>query len=107
MKILVVEDDESVRGMIRAALTQAGYTVEAAASGIEALPVAMRNRPDAILMDLHAAGTEEVLKLRIPVLYLCGDPRERVRPLLQKPFTIHDLLEGVTSLLRAQGARGV
>src|SRR5206468_2477028 len=51
-EVLVVEDDEAVRAMMRSALAEAGYRVQAAANGQGALAVLRVRRPDAIVLDL-------------------------------------------------------
>jgi two-component system alkaline phosphatase synthesis response regulator PhoP len=50
--ILVVDDAESLRTMVKSYLTQEGYRVVTAANGREALFVARQERPDLILLDL-------------------------------------------------------
>ena len=52
-KILVVEDYNDTRVMLRTALEQAGYRVIEAATGAEAVEAAARDHPDLILMDLN------------------------------------------------------
>ncbi len=51
-RILVVDDDESIREVLAAFLTDAGMTVDTAADGMEALEVFQRQRPDAVLLDV-------------------------------------------------------
>ena len=50
--ILVVDDVESLRTMVRSYLTQEGFRVVTAANGREALFVARQERPDLIVLDL-------------------------------------------------------
>jgi len=51
--ILVVEDQEDNRRILRDLLTNAGYEIIEAENGEEALAVAARERPDLILMDIQ------------------------------------------------------
>lgn len=51
-RVLVVEDDEATRAVICELLSDAGYTVEAAADGAAALELLRRRRPDAIVLDV-------------------------------------------------------
>lgn len=51
-KVMVVEDDNSLREIYSIRLTAEGYEVVSAADGEEALAVAVRERPDLILSDV-------------------------------------------------------
>ena len=52
-KILLVDDDKEFRTVMALALESYGYAVIEAADGVAALDVLRRERPDAILSDLH------------------------------------------------------
>ena len=54
--ILIVEDYEDVRGMLKVLLESERFQVLEAGSGSEALEVIKKQRPDAILMDLALPG---------------------------------------------------
>lgn len=54
--ILVVDDSRTVVHMLKSALTQAGYTVLAAADGERGIQLARSHRPDLILMDVIMPG---------------------------------------------------
>jgi DNA-binding response OmpR family regulator len=78
--ILVVEDDESMRELLRLHLTTAGYAVRVASDGIEAGHAVLGITPDLIITDVrmpHMSGFELVEALRqdpamadIPVIFL-------------------------------------
>lgn len=51
--ILVVEDSNDTRNVLNFSLTKNGYKVLTAVNGEEAISVALRERPDLILMDLN------------------------------------------------------
>src|SRR5579862_6765602 len=51
-RILVVDDDASIRRVIHACLSSAGYTVEEASDGAQALDAMAVRRPDLVLLDL-------------------------------------------------------
>ena len=52
-RILVVEDQEDLRGVLRDLLTGSGYDVAEAADGREGVAKAQSQRPDLILMDIQ------------------------------------------------------
>lgn len=90
-RILVVDDDESIRGLLRMHLTAAGYEVQVAADAIAAGYSVLQAPPDLIITDVnmpHMDGFEFVAALkadtslpRIPVIFLTsvedGDSRGR------------------------------
>jgi len=57
MRILVIEDSDSVRQMIETLVSARGHEVEAVPTGSKGIDSAMANPPDAILLDLHLAGS--------------------------------------------------
>ncbi len=100
--VLVVDDEEPVRETLRLFLTKAGYEVEVAVDGQQALQmVHMRSPPDVILLDLVMpvmSGFEVLSALRvipewteIPVVVLTGRigysaANLQADALLEKPF---------------------
>ena len=78
--ILVVDDDESIRDLLRLHLSAAGYEVHSAADAIEAGYVVLRSPPDLIICDIqmpHMDGFEFIAAVRadttlprIPVIFL-------------------------------------
>ena len=56
MRILVVEDQDSIRRMIEALVQARGYQVTAVSSGAKAIDVAMTDPPDIVLLDLNLPG---------------------------------------------------
>src|SRR5205814_3106573 len=87
--ILVVDDDESMRDLLRLHLTAAGYDVEVAADAIAAGYLVLKRPPDLIISDVnmpHMDGFEFIEALKadktlppIPVIFLTsmeeGDQR--------------------------------
>ena len=66
-KILVVDDDESLLGLLRTVLSSSGFSVEAATSGAEALRLMRIFHPDLILMDIglpDISGLEILRQIR-------------------------------------------
>jgi CheY-like chemotaxis protein len=56
MRILVVEDQDSIRRMIEALVAARGYDVRAASSGAKALDMVSVEPPDLVLLDLTMPG---------------------------------------------------
>lgn len=116
--ILVVEDDDTMRELLRLHLTTAGYAVRVAANGIEAGHAVLGITPDLIITDVrmpHMSGFELVEALRqdpamaqIPVIFLTieGDAYDRGASLgaleyLTKPIRVEVLLQKVAKHLPA------
>jgi two-component system, cell cycle sensor histidine kinase and response regulator CckA len=118
--VLVVEDDELVRGVTVRALTGGGYRVLVAGSGPEALALAERGeeRIDLVVTDVimpGPTGPEVVASLRrlrpgLRVLYVSGYPEDAMArrgvgglgtAFLTKPFTAAVLLERVRAVVEA------
>ena len=90
--VLVIDDDEAARYVLRYVLTSAGCRVVEAGGGQEGVALALSERPDAIFLDLHMPdmpGAEALARLKrnsatahIPVVICTSqyvDPRERQR----------------------------
>jgi DNA-binding response OmpR family regulator len=56
MRILVVEDQDSIRRMIEALVQARGHQVTAVSSGAKAIDVALTDAPDIVLLDLNLPG---------------------------------------------------
>lgn len=111
-KILVVEDDEAMRDLLRLHLSSAGYTVEVAEDAIAAGYAVLKGAPDLIVCDVlmpHMDGFELVTALRadatlprMPVIFLSsydeGEGRARelgVVEYLRKPVRLDELLAAI------------
>jgi CheY-like chemotaxis protein len=123
-RVLVVEDDEDSRHVMADALVEAGYTVEEAADGYEALSIAARHTPDIVVSDLSMPGINGVEFARrlhvfahtVPVVLTTGieDTLDLVTAAraygavacLKKPMTLDELLWTIDRALavRASGA---
>jgi two-component system, cell cycle response regulator DivK len=57
-KVLIADDIETSRELIRTVLETTGYDVSEARDGIEALRFAREVRPDLIILDLHMPGVD-------------------------------------------------
>jgi DNA-binding response OmpR family regulator len=120
VKVLVVDDDLELLGLISYALRQSGYLVVEAADGRAALEVYERERPNLVLLDHnlpHLSGIEVLRTLRArgertPVMMLTvrSAEEDQVRALdsgaddyLTKPFSPRTVLARVRALLRRTG----
>lgn len=57
-RVLVVDDDESLRLLYTSELTDEGYEVEAVSSGKEALDYLDRTKPDVVILDIKMEGMD-------------------------------------------------
>lgn len=119
-RILIVDDEDYVRDLIRNALEPCGFEIATAASGEEALEELQRAEFDLVLSDVVMPGMEglELLKqIRkrhpgVKVVILTGYAREQnisdfllngAEEYLLKPFQVHELLATVGKLLGSGG----
>ena len=107
-RILVIDDDRRILKIIRSALEEEGYVVEAAVDGQQGLERAIRTRPALIVLDLHlpvidgaavADGLRALAGERPPIVLITADdrPEEQARRVgayayLRKPFELDDLV---------------
>ena len=116
-KVLLIEDDRETANEIMAELTERGYEVDWAATGIEGLDKARAGGVDAMIVDRLLPGMDGLTiieavrqaQIRTPVLVLSalGAVNDRVRGLraggddyLTKPFAIVELVARIEALLR-------
>ena len=117
MRILVIEDDETVANYIRKGLDELGYTVDLAPDGMEGLFLATSESYDALIVDrmlpeidgLTVVQTLRATNKTVPVLFLSalGEVDDRVQGLesggddyLTKPFAFSELKARIDALIR-------
>jgi two-component system KDP operon response regulator KdpE len=121
-RVLVVDDEQSIRRAVGRALTARDYKVQLATDGEEALTAAAAFQPDLVVLDLNLPaldGLEVCRQLRswtsVPILVLSvrEDEPDKVAALdlgaddyLTKPFGIDELMARVRALLRRASTRG-
>lgn len=118
-RVLVVDDDEGVRAVLREALTEAGFDAVLARDGFEAMKIARARPPDLVLLDVvmpfisgdevHRALRQEHATRYVPVIFLTGQTTtpEKARRLLEgaddyitKPFEMTELVARIATVLR-------
>jgi CheY-like chemotaxis protein len=114
--VLLVEDEELVRRVAHRVLARAGFEVLTAANVPDALEIAARRRPDALVTDIVLPGIGDGISLAeelharwpdLPTLFVTGYT-ERVPPswagLLTKPYESAELVLEVRRLIEAAAA---
>jgi two-component system OmpR family response regulator len=116
-RLLVVEDEPSIRELLAASLRFAGFDVDTASTGTDALRNVERERPDLILLDVMLPdrdGFEVVRRLRsgglgVPVLFLTArdGAEDKITGLtiggddyVTKPFSLEEVIARVNAVLR-------
>lgn len=120
-RILIVDDDSNIRGLIRAHLTRAGYEVFEAGDGAEALAWFENNSARLAIVDVvmpEMNGVELAYKLnlrypKMPILAISAGSNHVSKELclklvdkvgvadtMAKPFEMEELVEKVNALLR-------
>jgi len=116
VKILVVEDNDEINGILRKFLIKEGYDVISAFSGTEALHYVKDMELDAILLDLMIpgmSGEDLILKIReitnSPVLVISAKTDKKTEldmlkngadDFIKKPFDIDEVIARVNSNVR-------
>ena len=120
-RILVVDDDGDIRGLVRELLERRGFAVAEAADGKQALQEFYAGRPDLVLLDVNMPGMDgwtTLERLRelsdVPVVMLTArsEELEKTRGLragaddyVTKPFGRQELIARIEALLRRSGGR--
>ena len=115
-RVLVVEDDEGIREMLKYNLSTAGFSVQEASDGASGLRTARTARPDLILLDLMLPGMSgfdfcRALRKssRVPIIMITAKDAEVDKIVglelgaddyITKPFSIREVLARVNAVLR-------
>jgi CheY-like chemotaxis protein len=120
-KILIVDDCNEVRELVKATLGIGEYCVFEASSGVRAIEMAKKNKPDLIIMDIVMPGgidgIEAIRRIReIPdacnckIIILSGSGKNRIQEgydagacdYFIKPFSPLNLISKVDQLLEVE-----
>jgi DNA-binding response OmpR family regulator len=115
-RVLVVEDDEGIREVLKYNLVTAGFSVHEASDGASGLRTARTARPDLILLDLMLPGmsgfdfTRALRKSsRVPIIMITAKDAEVDKIVglelgaddyITKPFSIREVLARVNAVMR-------
>ncbi|UOX88244.1 response regulator transcription factor [Amycolatopsis sp. FBCC-B4732] len=115
-RVLVVDDDETVRDVVRRYLEVAGFTVDQAGDGAEGLAKFAAHEPDLVVLDVMMPGINglevckrlrQVSQVPIVMLTALGEEENRIAGLqlgaddyVTKPFSPKELALRVASVLR-------
>ncbi|WP_051322104.1 response regulator transcription factor [Alicyclobacillus contaminans] len=118
-RILVVDDEERIRRLVRMYLERSGFLVEEAADGVQALEMALSNPYALIILDLMLPkmdGRDVCAQIRqqsdTPIIMLtaAGDEVQRIHGFelgaddyVVKPFSPRELVMRVKALLKRSG----
>ncbi len=121
IRVLVVDDEPSLRDLLSLALRYEGWEIQTAADGVSAVRIAREFRPDAVVLDVMLPdidGLEVMRRLRdndsaVPVVFLTAKDavEDRVAGLtaggddyVTKPFSLEELVARLRGLIRRSGA---
>jgi two-component system, OmpR family, response regulator len=116
-RLLVVDDEPNIVELLSASLRYAGFDVDVARSGTEALQAARRTRPDLLVLDVMMPGMDgfDVVRrlrgegLRFPVLFLTArdSTEDKISGLtlggddyVTKPFSLEEVIARIRAILR-------
>lgn len=119
-RILIIEDEANIRELISYNLTSSNYKVMEAEDGLQGFELAVREKPDLILLDLMLPGRNGLdicrelrsMGLEIPIIILTAKNEDIDKVIglelgaddyMTKPFSVHELLARIKAVLRRSG----
>lgn len=123
MRVLIVEDSDSIVRMIEALVAARGFEVRSAASGAKGIEEALAWQPDIVLLDINLPGSfdgvavtqklrEEAATSDTPIIIISAVNDDEVKrrvydagatAFFEKPFSPLALLKEIESLMRRSG----
>lgn len=121
VRVLVVDDEQSITELLSLALRYEGWEIRSAANGEEAMRAAFEFRPDAVVLDIMLPDMDGLAILRrlrhemadVPVLFLTAKDavEDRITGLtaggddyVTKPFSLEEVVARLRGLIRRAGA---
>ena len=123
-RILIIDDDELLRGVLAKALTHAGHSVIQASDGLQGIDLVRATAIDLVITDVIMPvqeGIETITVLRkqwpkLPVLAMSGGASHSklyldiaakigAKRVLQKPFTPQELIAAINTVLAEDAQR--
>lgn len=121
--VLVADDDESIRGLLREELVKEGYEVETVESGAMAIKKILKKTVDVLILDIHMAGISGIdaiplIKMArpyLPIITITGDTSvETARKVraqgifyyFVKPFDLEEMKKVVKTALSEEASKG-
>jgi DNA-binding response OmpR family regulator len=116
LRVLVVEDDQSIQSLVEEALADGGFESSIASSGEGALSLLRQGKYDVLVLDIklgadgikgwHVARRAKALNPGLPVIYMTGGTAEEWTVhgvansiILAKPFVPAQLISAISNLL--------
>ncbi len=115
-KLLLVEDDQTLRETLAYNLSREGYAVTQAGDGMEALDLARQVKPDLVVLDIMLPGVDGLTvcrtlrhEMNVPIVLLTARSGEVDRIVgldsgaddyIVKPFSLGELLARLRAVLR-------
>ncbi len=119
MRVLIADDDRTIRTLLADMLAELGHDVIAATNGVEAVELALRERPHVVILDFlmpRLSGLDALKEIRasgfaVPAVLLTAisdtsmkemDGVEQVAAVLEKPFKRRTIEKAIESAMRAR-----
>lgn len=116
-KILIVEDEDNIRELVKYNLIMNDFEVIESADGLEGLELARKDKPDLLLLDLMLPGKNglDICKelrtegSKVPIVLLTAKNEELDKVIglelgaddyITKPFGVHELMARIKAVLR-------
>ncbi len=124
MRVLIVEDSDSICRMMEALISARGYSVRSASNGARGIEEALSFKPHVVLLDINLPGSYDGIqvceKLRaddatrnVPIIMVSAMTDEEIKrrasdagatAYYEKPFSPLSLLKEIERLAKASGA---